>query len=236
MQKKVRFVLTMVLVAIGLYGCQSRNINIGNRVENMSSENRQYQDDMAFMIEHYGISEEALQDIDLNQFMEDYQLKIRDYTTEEILEILSEEGDIYLIDDNKRLFAILQEEEGGTLEENTEIQCIGYYRNEGTRIQKAIFDLEKKTFYVDGVNANILTNEQFETLKELPSKYEIAKWNNYYECDEQESTGSFRWKLVFVLENGQTCVYGGYTGDMSNLPESFLEVNKELMAIMKTVK
>ena len=38
---------------------------------------------------------------------------------------------------------------------------------------------------------------------------------------EQPSTGSFGWKFAFQLRNGTVCSYGGYTKDMTGLPEGF---------------
>ena len=41
---------------------------------------------------------------------------------------------------------------------------------------------------------------------------------------------------LFELEDGTYCVYGGYTSDMTHLPETYSDVNKELVSVMKSAK
>ena len=41
---------------------------------------------------------------------------------------------------------------------------------------------------------------------------------------------------MFELEDGTYCVYGGYTSDMTHLPETYSDVNKELVSVMKSAK
>ena len=89
---------------------------------------------------------------------------------------------------------------------------------------------------MDNPDPNPLTDEQMKLLKELPDKWGIPKWDSWYEGEEESGTGSLSWKLVFELEDGTYCVYGGYTSDMTHLPETYSDVNKELVSVMKSAK
>lgn len=228
-----RIMLLFVIVAAGVCGCRNQKPGNSEEVEKMTKETAGHEDDLTFMMTTYGLEKEELAGIDLKRLIEDYQMRTREYTAEEIREILTDEADMYQDDGSTALFAIL-EQEGGALEDTDQISRIGYFYNPGTLVQKAVFDLENKLFYVDNTDSHPLTEEQYKLLKELPEKWQITDWDEWYEGEEQESTGSFAWKLVFELADGSFCVYGGYTKDMSHLPKTYNDVNRELRSVMKS--
>lgn len=231
---KRNIILSITIVFIGLCGCQKIKIDDLKEVEQMSETKNAEQENLAFMIEGYGFEAEELEGIDLQKFIDDYQLHTRDYTSEEIREILRDEGDFYQDDGSTKIFSILNKKGTGSLGEKSQICRIGYYCNEGSLIQKVVFDLEKKEFYLNNTEPVSLTNDQLELLLNLPSKWNIAEWEDHCEGVEEDSTGSLYWKLVFELEDETYCVYDGYTKDMSHLPKTYLEVDKELQLVIRS--
>ena len=233
----------LAAAAVSMCGCQSSQTDHKEEVKEMTNETTNemmdessiYEDDLTFMVETFGLREEELIGIDLKRLIEDYRLRTMDYTAEEIREILKDQGDMYQDDGTTELFSIF-EQEGGALKEGAEIRRIAYYRNPGTLVQKAVFDLEYEEFFVDNPDPHPLTEEQVKLLKELPDKWGITKWDSWYEGEEESGIGSLSWKLVFELEDETYCVYGGYTSDMTHLPETYNDVNKELVSVMKSAK
>lgn len=240
--RRIYYVLIMGAV-LGLWGCSGRagggretrqeaeqETSVSRETEHVEEEDEM--DDLTFMMTAYGFREEELLGIDLKRLIEDYGLRREAYTADEVREILELEADVYQDDGSTELFSIL-EEEGGTLKEGAEICRIGYYCNQGTLIRKLVFDLENQQFYVNNTDPQPLSKEQIRTLRELPSKWGIGKWDSYYEGEEEPSTGSLKWKLVFELEDGSCGVYGGYTKDMTHLPKTYQDVDRELNSVIK---
>ena len=194
----------------------------------------QKEDNMNFMKETYGFTEDELKGIDIEKLIQHYQLRSRDYTAEEIREILRDEGDMYMDDGSSEIFYLLSVE-GRTLTEEDEICRIGFYCNSGTFVQKSVFDLENHAVYVDTPDPRDLTDIEVDSLKDIAHRWEISSWKQRTEGKELPSTGNYAWRLSFQLTNGEFAVYSGYTQDMTNLPEHFENVRDELQSIIKDV-
>lgn len=191
-------------------------------------ENRQ------FLMDQYGFTADQLEGIDLTRFIADYQLRTRDYPAEKVQGFLRRNRDIYQDDGTTELYALLDTAEEGGLPEGAAVQRIGYYRNVGALRQRMVFDLANGVYYLDDATSHPLTTEQTGLLKGTADRWGVPGWEAYCQGEEQPTTGSFRWRLVFELEDGSRCAYGGYTGDMSHLPANFYDLNRELMGVIES--
>lgn len=190
-----------------------------------------YQEAMEFMMTKYGFSAEELVGIDLERFIADYALRTMDYSADDVREILDEEKQYYPYDASSLVFALLGDpsdvpESGNDLPQSADITEIAYYANPGSLQRKMAFFLEEGLFYVDSAEPRVLTDEDAEKLRAIPKTTSVSSWAHRYvnSTEEEETTGSLEWKIVFLLRDGTECVYGGYTRDMTNLPEDYSAV------------
>ena len=227
-----RGTLLCVLVVLTIYlgGCHTNGTN-NKEVNQMSTGANNVDKNVQFMIENYGFSQEELHGLDLEKFINDYQLRSRDYSADEVRKILLDEGDMYADDGTTALHSIFSAT-GETLKPGEEVGRIAFYVNSGTLVQREIFDIENGLFYVDDANPHAMSAEAVELLRNLPAKYNIPSWESHCEGEEEPSTGHFVWKLIFELSNGEFRVYDGYTKDMSHLPETFSEVYQALQSVL----
>ncbi len=189
---------------------------------------------LSYMMETYGLTEKELEGLDLVRLIEDYQMLTLEYTPREVRTIIEEERDIYQDDGRSRIFSILNQNAENDLKIDSDICRIGFYRNEGTLIQKIVFDLQNKVCYAGDAEEKPLTEKQVAALREIPEKWQITEWEHFYGGEEQGSSGSLQWKLVFELADGTICAYGGWTGDGSHLPDTYRKAARELQAVMKS--
>jgi len=189
---------------------------------------------LKYMMETYGLTEKELEGLELMRLIEDYQMVTLEYTPREVRTIIEEERDIYQDDGRSRIFSILKQNAEHDLKADSDICRIGFYRNEGTLIQKIVFDLQNRVCYAGDAEEKPLTEKQIAALKEIPEKWQITEWKHFYGGEEQESTGSLQWKLVFELADGTICAYGGRTGEGSHLPDTYRKVARELQAVIKS--
>ena len=204
----------------------SENIIADSEVTEMTGAEG-YKKALAFMVNKYGFTVEELLGIDVEALIEDYQLETEDYTKEEIVEILEDQRDYYLLDPADEVFSLL----GNTnevnadsvdLPENADIAKVAIYINSGSLQNRYLFDFEENLYYVNDGIPYILEDEQIEAIKAGIKEAGLSTWDHYYEnSEEKDTTGSLRWKLVILLRDGTECAYGGYTRDMSTLPDSF---------------
>ena len=184
---------------------------------------------LSFMMEKYALTEEDLAGYDLVRLNADYDFQNVDYTAEEVREILADQGQYYMDTGYTKLFSILDMKEEGKITRDSEIVRIGFYYNEGTLLRKIIYDLREKSIYNNSVEPAEMSDIRYKKLSALAGDYDIYSWDNYYEGEEKPSTGSLRWKIVFLCADGSACAYGGYTQDMTHLPENFTEVREVLL-------
>lgn len=198
-----------------------------------------YKKALAFMINKYGFTVEELLGLDVEALVEDYQLDKDEYTKEEIVEIIEDQRDYYLLDPADEIFSLLGNTDevdpnSADLPENADIAKIAMYLNAGSLQERFLFDFEEKLYYVNDGIPYVLEEDQIETIKTGIKEAEVSTWNHYYESsDEQETTGSFGWKLVILLRDGTECAYGGYTRDMSTLPDQFDKLETALTNAVK---
>lgn len=234
LMKSLLFTTMILLFSTTLFGCEKTtnvNVNVKEKAEEMTKMETETMNDIQFMMEKYGLSEEEMQGLDAAKLISDFQLRSRDYTPEDIREILAAEGDMYILDEEARLSRIFSAE-GGKLEEGrTDIVRTALYLNAGTRVQRYLLDLEEGIAYVDDVPVRPLSEAQVEEVKQLPAKWNIPAWDTHTEGPEDPSTGNYSWKLIFELSDGTYAVYDGYTRDMTHLPDHFAEVRDTLVSL-----
>ena len=132
LMKSLLFTTMILLFSTTLFGCEKTtnvNVNVKEKAEEMTKMETETMNDIQFMMEKYGLSEEEMQGLDAAKLISDFQLRSRDYTPEDIREILAAEGDMYILDEEARLFRIFSAE-GGKLEEGrTDIVRTALYLN-----------------------------------------------------------------------------------------------------------
>lgn len=208
---------------------------IPEEIEEMKAQIK-FEDNLKYLIDTYGLDEEELLDIDLEKLISDYKMRSLDYTAEEVRNILRDERDIYLDDGTTELFSIFDRDTDTDYNAEANIRRIAYYYNQGSLFQRSVFDLENGVFFVNTASPMKLNDEQLSMLQDLVNKWDILEWEEYYEGEEEPSTGSLRWKLVLEFDDDITCAFGGYTKDMTHLPGTYRGVNEELQSVIKTVK
>lgn len=227
--------MMMVLISAGIQGAQETEQMKGvGEMKGKADNGTTYQENLDFMIENYNFTAEELADIDLERFIEDYALDSLDYTPEEVQQILSDERDMYIDDGTTERFKIFDQKSDDTATPDKGISRIGYYYNEGTLLQRIVFDLENNVWYLNKNEAVSLDTDEADSLLSLDENYHVFQWDANYEGEEEETTGSLRWKLVFEFEDGSYRSFGGYTKDMSHLPDNFREVNDLINDLIRT--
>lgn len=69
----------------------------------------------------------------------------------------------------------------------------------------------------------ILHEAAVNSLKDIGKNTSVSEWEHITNGFSGDTTGSYAWKLVFLLNDGRTCMYGGET-DGSTLPNGYNEV------------
>ena len=183
----------------------------------------------------YSVTDEMLEGIDAEALVEDYRMDENEYTKEEVWEIIEEQREYYAIDPSKEIFSILGNvdeipEESSSFSEDKDITKVAYYRNPGSFQEKIVFDLENNVYYKDDAKAYKMGNGVAKNIQETLKEAGISKWSHVYkDRGNINTTGSFGWKLAIEQEGGNICYYGGYTKDMSVLPENFVMVEDILL-------
>ena len=225
--------MIMTFIPAGVQGTQETEQTKGaGEMKGKADNGTTYQENLDFMIENYNFTADELADIDLERFIEDYALDSLDYTPEEVQQILSDERDMYIDDGTTERFKIFDQKSDDTATPDLGITRIGYYYNEGTLLRRIVFDLENNVWYMDKNEAVPLGTDEADSLLSLDENYHVFQWDANYEGKEQDTTGSLRWKLVFEFKNGSYRSFGGYTKDMSHLPDNFREVNDLIKEIV----
>lgn len=183
----------------------------------------------------YSVTDEMLEGIDAEALVEDYRMDETEYTKEEVWEIIEEQREYYAIDPSKEIFSILGNvdeipEESNSFSEDKDITKVAYYRNPGSFQEKIMFDLENNVYYKDNAEAYKIGDDAAKEIQKTLKEAGISKWSHVYkDRGNVNTTGSFGWKLAIEQEDGSICYYGGYTKDMTALPENFTMVEDVLL-------
>ena len=231
--KKIVFCFALVLLFIG--GCQTNAATEEEpkqEKEEITAElSGEAQDPMRFLTETFGLDEAELAPYDLESLIEDYQLRTLDFTADEIREILRDYGDAYPNNGVRQALRLLDAEEGQLLKRDDDVRRIGFSYNSGTFFRQMVFDRANGQLYVEGAEPAPLTEEELQLLEDVLAADTIYSWQSHYEGEEEPTTGNFAWKLVFELDDGSRCAYGGYTQDMTHLPDGLTGISDTLLSI-----
>ena len=183
---------------------------------------------VAFMVKNYGFKEEDLEGLDVKALIDDYALNEMEYTAEEVWRIVEEYRDHYAITDEDRIRSFIGKvdeipKDNSDLKENDDISMIGFYENSGTFQKYMLFDLDNKVYSNHRAEEHALTDSSIFTLKNIPRATSVRLWDHRYDVSDGGTTGSYTWKIVFLLSDGRRCVYGGHT-DSDHLPAGYSDV------------
>lgn len=190
-------------------------------------------------------TEEEISDVNLDIFIEEYQLteeEIKKYNMHAVLkkykDKLNQQESIdenaifynYLVTNNKAFTKIKESQ-------LDDIKVIALYINSGMEQESVIVDYQKDMIYY-GAQCNILSDGAIPTwteelsdekkiaIQDMWKECNIVSWKRQYTGKEDNSTGTYSWHLYLELENGKIKDYsGGCQGDVT--PEGY--------GIMKTV-
>ena len=189
--------------------------------------------ELKWMMDTYGFTKESLEGVDLVKFIKEFDLYNSELSSQQVRALLDSLRSEYVDDGSSKPFQIFDAQPGGGLKKEDQIKKVAFEYNQGTFRQRVIFDLENNVRYVDDATPYTLTAEQKAVITGLAKKCDIYSWNNEYRGEEKDSTGSLYWKLAFQLADDSLCVYSGYTGDGSHLPEAYGDVLEVITSIIK---
>lgn len=229
--KKEYLFAIVILIMLIICGCIEKEDMPSKKSEAVLSEEKAMnaEEVKKFMIDNYNLSEDELDGVDVVRFANDYQIFSRNYSPDEIREILVEEADSYQDDGTTTLYSILEETSNNKVTKDTQITCIAYLYNEGTFYQRGVYDLSKEIYYMNDAKPHVMDTNHKKTLDSLIDEYEISRWELDYRGEEEPTTGSLEWKVVFVDSKGSKYVYSGYTQDGTHLPDNFKPVMNVLL-------
>ena len=155
-----------------------------------------------FLVDKYHFTEENLEGIDVEAFISDYGLRdvfYRLFPTDEIPET------------------------GNDLDAGSDIVTIGFYENPGSLQKMILFDIDGGLYYVDDATPHRLDADSIASLKGVCRDTPVCSWDHRTVGERGGTTGSYAWKMVFLLRDGAECVYGGWT-DTDVLPAGYEQV------------
>ena len=192
-------------------------------------------EDLDFMLSKFGIDSEELKDINVSLLINNYDLRNTQYTSDEVRNIISDNGEIYKNTSMESLYSIFSVV-GSKLKEEDKVLDIAYELNIGTLVKRVIFDMEHQVFYVNDINSHSLSDEQLVILNNIPKKYGIYNWKLKYVDTDTSSTGNYAWKFIFYTSNDNYSTYSGFSsGGTEKFPVGFDDMRKELDEIINSV-
>lgn len=233
-------VLVGLVFMLGIVGCQQTQNTTGNsseeRLEDKSMEEQLISKE--FLMEQCRITEEELEGIDADAFIEKYGLTestIKKVKIPVILEDYRQEMQEENLEDEVSYHYLTEtESEEGTLteEEIPQIQVIAFYMNEGTYQETLIFDRKSKLAYFGKVidllenhakptKQKELSRDELLQLEKILKDSGIQNWKRRYEGSSEGTTGWFHWRLFLEMEDGRVFDYSGSGAAGDSTPETY---------------
>lgn len=222
-KKKISIIL-LISVFIGILSSCERKVDTNgvNSSEDISILKYSQEEYIDEMVEKYGFSREELESVDVGKFINDYELRERDYSLDELRDILDSQGDMYVYDISSSIFEIFDLDGKRKITKDDEINCIGFYENVGTSVSYLVIDLDKQLYFKDNDPTSYeISSLKAMQLKDLHKESKIYNWELHTEGFELPTTGNYGWKLILGTTTGEVCVYTGWTGNGDVLPKNF---------------
>lgn len=225
--RSVCAVLTGAMLAACGSGSSPWDVTVTVKAENADDSRSE---SVQFLINRYHFKEEDLEGFDAEAFINDYKLREMDYTAEEVWEIFEDNRMYYLITETDGVFSLLAPtdevpEKGSDLKADSDIVSIGFYENPGSLQRSVLFDLDGGIYYVDDAVPHELGGDDIASLKGICRETPVCSWKHLTTSESSGTTGSYAWKIVFLLRDGTKCVYGGWT-DTDVLPKGYEQVTE----------
>ena len=230
-KRLIKPAVSILLCVLLLSGCGNNKSNSGNTE---TTEDRAL-DDYQFLIEILGCTPEELDNLDVIEFVETLGLRTDNGSTVDVHELIATLKEDFVDDGTSDIFMITTAEGGGKISDGVTISKIGFIESSGNNPEtRAVFDLEKELFYLreTGTTPYELTKEQAESLSDITDRNHVSTWESVTNGGDNNTTGSYGWKLVFQDTEGTYYVYSGYTPDSGTFPETYSALAGELKSIL----
>ena len=171
-------------------------------------------------LEYYGISEEEVEGIDINSFVNTYDIKLDDTDVADIrlaLQLYKENfGDMELMSYGYMLEETVNAE--FTSDKVDDIIRIAWRENHDESIEAIVFDFENERIYdgtdMEEFDKNELVGSADEAVKQeviqLITDYDLYEWQDYYQGGSMEdSIGWYNWQMAIEFSDGTIYRTGG---------------------------
>lgn len=194
-------------------------------------------DDREFLMEVAGFTAEQLENIDIEEFSSFVDLR----TTKDLnfsKYAYDTEYDLFYNENYNDTYLILSVLTNDRIPKGTKIKKIGYTYNPNDYVLDAVFDIERKVFYVNdrlGKSNKYDEHRLDADLSGIVDEYEIYDWDTVIEDHTLGSTRSYGWKLVFLGDDGHKYAYKGFEMGKHVFPDGYDRLSKKLIEITETI-
>ena len=227
MIKKVLSVVCICSMLLGVNGCDKSSV--AQREENVQEmENRDEREKnmeqkritKKTFLEYYGIAEEEMEGIDINSFVNTYDIKLDDTDVNDIrlaIQLYKENfGDMGLMS-----YAYMLKEPANakfTPDKVNNVIRVAWEENHDESVEAIVFDFENEQIYegadMEEFDKNDLAGTTDDTIKQkviqLITDYEIYDWKDYYKGGSmKDTTGGYSWTLAIEFSDGTIYRTGG---------------------------
>lgn len=185
-------------------------------------------------LEYYGISEEEMEGIDINSFVNTYDIKLDDTDVNDIrlaIQLYKENfGDMGL-----RSYDYLLKETVNTkftVDKVNNIIRVAWEENHDESVEAIVFDFENEQIYegadMEEFDKNDLAGDADDTIKQkviqLITDYEIYDWKDYYKGGSmKDTTGGYSWTLAIEFSDGTIYRTGGGGSGKEAYPDNMYD-------------
>lgn len=190
------------------------------------------------MINKYGFSEEEIEGYDVRAYLQYMKLdrpvshSIHDDPPIEIVRddfnLMKED---YLIGGYNSIFGFLGTSPSEPISTTDKFVKVGIKLNIGeSPDEQYVYDLTNKVYYHDDVEPMEMSDSRVERISNIVKECNITSWDVHTVVDDDEgSTGSYGWSIVFELENGTDIAYKGFVQYEEDLFPDFVKA-REILA------
>lgn len=194
------------------------------------------------MINKYGYSDEELDGYDIMAFLQHYKLDrpvsdslMDNPSVEFVRDVFDRRKGEYLIGGYNSIFGFLDTSPSRPITEADKFVKVGIELNIGdSPADRYVYDLSNKVYYHENVgemessdgavDPMEMADYKVERIENIVSDCNILSWDVHTVVDDDEgSTGSYGWNIVFELEDGTDIAYKGFAQYEEDLFPDFVE-------------